>query len=271
MAEDEKKCEFWVIRYVPDAVKEEFANIGIVLLEAEPGKAQVRFTRDWGRVRCLDPEADVEMLEATERELQERLQERESSRARILNLLNDSFSNAVQLSSPKGLLTENPEMELDRLAGMYLETPHRPPRRRSAGRPAIVSKVRHAFTDAGIWRAMAKNIPVAKYSHPGERLKIDCGYRPNGVFKLFQAVPLLKGAESAKVLAFTYPQIREGIARLENAETQLTAIVEPRRPAADDEIAFAWETLERSSIRVVSTEELPQLAEAAKRDLAARH
>ena len=25
-----------------------------------------RFTRDWRRVRCLDPEADVEMLEALE-------------------------------------------------------------------------------------------------------------------------------------------------------------------------------------------------------------
>jgi hypothetical protein len=34
----------------------------------EPGAdfADVRFTRDWRRVRCLDPQADIEMLQALE-------------------------------------------------------------------------------------------------------------------------------------------------------------------------------------------------------------
>jgi hypothetical protein len=264
---DEKKCEFWVVRYVPDPVKEEFANIGIVLLEPEVGKAQVRFTRDWGRVRCLDPDADLELLKATEGELKQRLQERESSRARILNLLSDSFSNAVQVSPPKGLLAENPEVELERLAGLYLDAPHRPLRRSPAGRAAIVAKMRRAFTDAGVWRALSKNIPVSKYTHPGETLKLDCGYRPNGVFKFFHALPLLKGADSAKALAFTYPRIREGVARLESAETQLTAIIEHRLSPGDDEVSFALDTLQRSSILVANADDLPHLAQTARQDL----
>ena len=77
-------CEFFLIRYVPDAVKGEFVNIGVVLREVGGGasgegggakeeRSAVRFTRDWGRVRCLDTEADVEMLEALEQEIAGRL------------------------------------------------------------------------------------------------------------------------------------------------------------------------------------------------------
>ncbi len=56
------ECEFSLIRYVPDVVKGEFANIGVVLRET--GKdATVRFTRDWTRVRCMDANADIALLE----------------------------------------------------------------------------------------------------------------------------------------------------------------------------------------------------------------
>ena len=30
---DLKQCEFFLLRYVPDAVKDEFVNIGVVLVE----------------------------------------------------------------------------------------------------------------------------------------------------------------------------------------------------------------------------------------------
>jgi len=40
---------------------------------AGDSSALVRFTRDWGRVRCMDADADVGLLEALEGEIQERL------------------------------------------------------------------------------------------------------------------------------------------------------------------------------------------------------
>ena len=66
---ERRQCEFFLLRYVPDAVKEEFVNVGVVLLESSGGWADVRFTKDWKRVRCLDPDADVEMLEGLEQEI----------------------------------------------------------------------------------------------------------------------------------------------------------------------------------------------------------
>ena len=46
-----RPCEFFLVRYVPDPVRGEFVNIGVLLREAGGSAAQVRFTRDWTRVR----------------------------------------------------------------------------------------------------------------------------------------------------------------------------------------------------------------------------
>jgi hypothetical protein len=42
---EKTQCRFFVLRYAPDAVKNEFVNVGLVLMPPA-GNAQVRFTRD---------------------------------------------------------------------------------------------------------------------------------------------------------------------------------------------------------------------------------
>src|ERR1700683_2699730 len=120
---ERKQLEFFLLRYVPDAVKDEFVNVGVVMGEAGAnggGFADVRFTRDWRRVQCLDPQADVDMLAALEREIRGQLattREREV----LLRRLEDSFSNVIQLSPAKGCLAEDPVAEIDLMASIYLE------------------------------------------------------------------------------------------------------------------------------------------------------
>ncbi|MGH9600948.1 MAG: DUF3037 domain-containing protein [Terriglobales bacterium] len=265
-----RQLEFFLLRYVPDAVKDEFVNIGVVLVEnGAPGAAfsDLRFTRDWRRVKCLDPDADIEMLEALEQDLRARLNEA-ADRERILHVLKDSFSGSLQLSPGKACLGESPQEELGKLAAMYLEPRRREEEpREAAGRQFIVSRMRDAFEQAGVWKLMRKRIAASQYTRPGDPLKIDCGYRPNGVVKLFHAISLASDVDSAKVLAFTYPQIAEGIARLENAKTELTAVVEDDLEMNDEPIAFALETLKQSRIAVAPLAELPRIAEAAGHDL----
>jgi len=70
---EKHQCEFFLLRYVPDAVRNEFVNIGVLLVEADAGFADIRLTKDWRRVRCLDSDVDVEMLEAIGREVGRRL------------------------------------------------------------------------------------------------------------------------------------------------------------------------------------------------------
>src|SRR5512143_2306135 len=102
---EKKQLEFFLLRYVPDAVKEEFVNIGLVMVEPDVsgGFADVRLAKDWRRLRCIDPEADFEVLEALEREIRGQLPAI-ADRDVLLRRLQDSFSNLIQISPGKACL-----------------------------------------------------------------------------------------------------------------------------------------------------------------------
>ncbi len=72
---------------------------------------------------------------------------------------------------------------------------------------------------------------------------------------------------AAKVLAFTYPKLREGVLRAEQAEALLTAIVESELEREDDETMFALETLSSSRIMVAATSELPRIAASVRQKM----
>ena len=102
-----RQCEFQLIRYVPDPVRNEFVNIGVVLRAAGGEQSALRFTRDWGRVRCLDPDADIQMLEALEIEIGHRLRASPGERyPAVMARLEDTLSNGLQITETKAYLVE---------------------------------------------------------------------------------------------------------------------------------------------------------------------
>ena len=95
---------------------------------------------------------------------------------------------------------------------------------------ALVARMRSEFETAGVWPLMQEKIPVARYTRSGDPLKIDCGYSPNGTVKLFHAVTLTSDINAAKVLAFSFPQLAQGIEEAEGKQALLTAVVEDDLP-----------------------------------------
>jgi hypothetical protein len=261
-----KQCEFLLVRYMPDALTEEFVNIGVILLESsDNGRfAGVRFVRDFRRARCLDPGLDLELLAELESDL--RTQLARSDRDTMLQKLQDYCSNGLQLTPAKACLTANPKEELESLARMYLER-RRPGKRETSARQMILHQMRSTFEEAGVWDRMLKKIAAAEYTHKGDPLKIDCGYRPNGILRMFQAVSLAGDLDAAKVLAFSFPEMREGMWRKQHVKSELTAIIERDLGDDDEAVAFARAVMERSDIRVATTAELPALGEQARREL----
>ena len=177
-----------LLRYVPDAVKNEAVNFGVMLI-GQDGFADVRFTRDWARVRCLDPNADIELLSAFEADIRAKLNRSPEDHAAIVKQMQQA-SNAVQISDPTPCLTASPDDELRRLAELYLERPTRPRTRELAGRQFVKMQMRDAFEDARVWELMMKRIAVAPYTFADDPMKIDCGYKPNGTLRLFHAIAL---------------------------------------------------------------------------------
>jgi hypothetical protein len=293
-----RECEFQLLRYVPDAVRNEYVHIGVILREAatedQPARAQVRFTHDWRRVRCLDPDADTALLEGMESELRRRLADPphdEGAPGRLMRILEESLSLNIQMTEPKAYLAESMPAGMEELMRLYVETPARERVARVAGRAAIQARMRSEFERAGVWDLMRKRIAAAEYTRPGDPLRIDVGYRPNGVVRMFHAVSLdprndpgtgakvgtgvAGGLEMAKVLAFSASALRAGVARVEKAELELTAVIEPaaRLGAADEEperlemYRFGVETMEENHIRVLTTSDMERVAETARREL----
>src|SRR5438477_6182736 len=98
MSAKPQACEFMLVRYAPDPMKGEFVNIGVVLLESGTGRGftGVRFTHDWRRVRCLDPDADLQVLDRLEADLRGELAG--VGREQVLQLMQQSFSGALQVT-----------------------------------------------------------------------------------------------------------------------------------------------------------------------------
>jgi hypothetical protein len=119
---DKREVEFFVLRYVPNAVRQEFINIGILMVEVDANRkvlAEVRFAKDWRRLQRLDPEADVDVLEALLREIRAEVgQFRDPTM--LLERMEDSFSNVIQLSGPLPVVAET-AADIDTLASTFLD------------------------------------------------------------------------------------------------------------------------------------------------------
>lgn len=276
-------CEFFLIRYVPDVVKGEFVNIGVLLREVGAAKADsavVRFTRDWSRVRCMDADADIGLLEALEGEIGSRLltlgREGEGIKP-VVEILQDTLANSVQMTEVKACLAESLPAEIEQLMKMYVEPLKVKTERKRTGRAAIAGAMRTEFERAGVWGMMRKRIAASAYTRAGDPMRIDCGYRAisatDGMVRMFQAVSLESDVEAAKGLAYSAPQLREGVERVEAARLELTAIVEPLRAVSDTEdeamerYRFGVEAMERGAIRVVTIADLARVAETARMEL----
>jgi DUF3037 family protein len=279
---ERRACEFQLLRYVPDAVRNECVHIGVILREAGgaektgkagPGKVEVRFTRDWRRVRCLDPDADTELLEGMESELRRRLTE--DAGGKLMRILEESLSLNIQMTEPKAFLAESLPAGMEELMRLYVEPQARERTPRLSGRAAIQARMRSEFEHAGVWDLLRKKIAASEYTRPGDPLRIDVGYRPNGIVRMFHAVSFDPGLEMAKVLAFSAAALRAGVERVEKAELELTAVIEPaaRVGATDEEperlelYRFGVETMEEHRIRVLTTSDMGRAAETARREL----
>ena len=280
-----RECEFQLLRYVPDAVRNEGVQIGVILREQGSAQAEVRFTRDWRRVRCLDPDADTALLEGMEGELRRQLAGEPAGE--LKRILEESLSLNVQMSEPKGYLAESLPAGMEELMRLYIEPPPKERIARLSGRAAIHTRMRSEFEQAGVWDLMRKRIAASQYTRRGDPLRIDAGYKPNGLVRMFHAVSLdprigpgaaagmSAGLEMAKVLAFSAAGLKRGVERVEKAQLELTALIEPaaRVGATDEEperlemYRFGVETMEEHEIRVLTTSDMGRVAETARREL----
>ena len=271
---EKRKLEYFLLRYVPNAVREEFVNIGLVMMETGGdggGFAGAHFTREWRRARCLDPNVDVEMLEALGRDVKRRLQDVQQ-RAALLHEMMESYSNAVQLSAMGHCLAAEPEKELKKLAAKLVDAPRielRETTGRTVGRRWIHAEAERAFRSAGIWNLLEKDLPASPYTNAADDFTFDFAYAVSGEVKLFHAVSLVEKIKDAESFAFRVAKIGPNMAKLRKLMPKFTAVVEDNFDGEDAGVMSALALMKDEEIRVAHLREMPGIAEVARRELGA--
>jgi len=255
-----RPCAYHVVRYQPNLIRDEWVNIGVLLLDPATGRVHERWLEepsDLARLRRLHPAADEELLLRLPGEFRRQFAGRELEAQAILQKFDDTLSNAVQLAPSKGLLARDPDAELDRVFREQVE-PLREPRRGAAEirtRNDLRARAADYFRTEKILRLMQRAVRVEEFTAPGDPMRIDFSYRRNGTRGFVHSVALGRDPGQAKLLAYTAGAIREHV-----HHTEFLAVTE-REPARDNvRDRFISEILAEKDIRVVPLAELRKWA-----------
>jgi len=235
-----KPCEYFLVQYVPFPREDLRLSIGMILLEENGTWVRHAMTPDWKAVRCLDPSADLRVLNSLPGFLGQIVNEHphsgpasknDSLRLALLRMAESNLGK-IQIAAPRGVETEDPEREFVRLFDEHIAS-----RRATAVRPAprqgsrrwIQSRLRQALERLRLGEGIRENVGVEEFTASGDGFRIDYSYRPNGVTKYLHALSLEHDWNQAKVLSYTFGKIR---ARIPAAMTAVVADANPSLPAA---------------------------------------
>lgn len=268
---DFKNLELFLLRYVPNVATAEFVNIGFILIEQDAngnGFADVRFTKDWRKVECLDPQADIEILQALETNIRQELHDPQS-RESLIRRLNDTISGVIQLSPGSAVLAQDPAKEVEALEKLYFERIQGARRLKLSGRQLIVKRIESELESAGVLQLVDRNFPVKNFTAPGDPLRFDFYYGAGDEIKFLQAVSLKTSVDQAIILGARFPAIAAKIQEKQAAVARMTAIVDEGLDVRPMEVKYALEMMRDSRIQVEPLSQMPALAESIRKELRA--
>src|SRR5437764_3641721 len=188
-------------------------------------------------------------------------------RSELLKRAGDAWSNMIQFDRLQGCLTESPAMELETLSSIYLETPTGTEKRQISGRQRIVTYIKDELEAAGVLPFMARDIPVAEFTVPGDPMKLDFGYPAEGAFKFLHAVSLTQRVELGTLLAERFPKIASGLQAKKNVKAWLTAVVDDDLDRSRAEVKFALKRMQENGMVVVPAQKMQQVAQGIRLEL----
>lgn len=257
----EKMCQYLILRFVPDIVRGEFLNFGIFLFDPKEQRIEGRFLENFRRVKRLYPSADIGLLASLEDQF-DRMRVDNAAELRTYVEHLQTFSNVVQVSEPKIVLTADFDGELDRLYDIYVREPKYSPRLAASierSRAWLRSLMNRAFRRVGIFDILERRVPVEEFTHKGDPLRIDFSHRAGREWIFVHAVSLSGRPEQAKILAYTVERIAAKTAAA-GIRLDAYAVVEEVSEGQDSTVEFSRRALLEQQIELVATGSLEAFA-----------
>ena len=116
--------EYCLLNYVPNVLSDKSVSIAAIVFppgDVEAGVCAMIYAADWrARVRVLDPDADLEVLEALLSDIRDRLLS-PSHCSDMIHQLEDSFSNIIQVSLRRQCMLDSSPNAIETFARGLLE------------------------------------------------------------------------------------------------------------------------------------------------------
>src|ERR1700688_3269702 len=130
--ESEPSLAYHVLRYVPNLVRDEWANIGVLVFNPRTGERRLRLIEDpveYSRIRRLHPSVDEAVLRCLRDELEDRLDSRSDNSLAIplqdiIRKYDATLSTGLQIAPQKGFIADDLDAELERLYSDHVAIPH---------------------------------------------------------------------------------------------------------------------------------------------------
>jgi hypothetical protein len=272
---ERKPYEFFLLRYVPNVAREEFVNIGLVMRESGGdggGFAGAYFTQSFKRAQCLHPDIDVEMLEAIGRDVQNRVANVQSLPL-LLHEVIDQYSNLIQVSEMRQVLTEDPAEEMKELVSTLVEMSWTqqavagPKEQRKAGRKWLRSQMTAAFWAEGLRGFVLHDMPAWPFTNKADDFTIDFVYVVGKEIKLFHAVSLIEVREETRMFPLRAAKIASAMPRIRTETPIFTAVVEDEFNAKNKDVEKVLAFMQAEEIQVRHVREMPEIARLARIEL----
>jgi hypothetical protein len=250
------------LRYVPDLVRDEWVNIGVLVFNPQTGERRLRLIEEQGefkRVRRLHPWADEAVLRSLRDTLEDRLDTGSPNGGnggeipwqRVLGKWEQTLSNALQIAPQKGVLSDDLDGEAERLYAYHVGLPHRAARPGlPGGRANIRSWCTQVFKQAHIWERIEKSVRVAEFTFAGDPTRLDYSYRRNGTRGFVHALSVTYAPQDAKSLAYNV----QHIASKAPYHTEFAAVTDVPLSKENDRHRFVLDTLREVGVETVPME-----------------
>lgn len=260
----ESRVTYHVLRYVPNPVRDEWVNIGVLVFNSKTGERRLRLIEDsdeYNRVRRLHPWADEAVLRTLRDHLESRLDvgsanggdHSEIPWLRILGSWDATLSSVLQITQQKGVLSDDLDGELERLYADHVAVPRRSIRSGlPGGRAHIRAWCSQVFKQAHIWDRLEKSVRVAEFTFPGDPARLDYSYRRNGTRGFVHALSVTRAPQDAKSLAYNVRHIADKVPY----HTEFAAVTDVPLAKENERHRFVIDTLREVGVETVPMEGL---------------
>ena len=264
-AQPEHALAYHILRYVPNLVRDEWVNIGVLVFNPETGERRLRLIEEedeYNRVRRLHPWADESLLRALRDELEKRLESGSRTNGgagpeipwqKVLSKWDETLSNALQIAPQKGVLANDLDHQVERLYADHVAVPRRIARAGlPGGRAGIRSYCAQVFRQARLWDRIEKSVRVAEFTFAGDPARLDYSYRRNGTRGFVHTLSVTRAPQDAKSLAYNVRHIAEKA----RYHTEFAAVTDVALSPESDRHRFVLDTLREVGVEPVPMEGL---------------